>query len=235
MRQRFLLATCLLVAAPVAAQPEVGVGADLVSRYVWRGYDFGESASVQPALSVTAGPLKVGLWGSYAIGDASANEIDLTVSYTAGPVTVGVADYTFPPSPLFNVNNFDGEDANGDPDPGSHFIEPFVSVAVPGGVGLYAGTFVYNDEAYSTYLEVNYGTEVGAVGVSVALGSVLALDLPAGGSTLYGTEDPFALTNLSVKVARSIPLTEQFSLPVFGQFVVNPYDEQGFLLFGVSL
>lgn len=230
MLRRPLLALALLAAVPAAAQTEIGLGADLVSRYVWRGYDFGESASVQPALAVTSGGFEVGLWGSYAIDDASANELDLYVSYTAGPVTVGVTDYYFPPSPLFDFDNYDGDDG-----PGSHFIEPFVALATPSGVGLYAGTFVWNDEAYSTYLELNYGDEVAGTEIGVALGSVLALDLPDGGTTIYGTDDTFALTNLAFTAGKAIPITDQFELPVFAQYVVNPYTEQGFLVFGVSL
>lgn len=230
-----LLALTLLIAAPAFAQTEIGLGADIVSRYVWRGYDFGESASIQPSVAVTSGGFEVGAWGSYAIDDASANELDLYLSYTAGPVTFGVTDYYFPPAQLFNFNNYDGVDDDGNPDPGSHYVEPFVSVATPSGVGLYAGTFVYNDPAYSTYLEINYGDVVAGTEVGVALGSVLALDLPEGGTTLYGTDDTFALTNLAFTAGKAIPVTSEFSLPVFVQYVVNPYTEQGFLVFGLSL
>lgn len=230
MTRPLLYALALSAALPAAAQTQIGLGADVVSRYVWRGYDFGESASIQPALAVTAGGLEVGLWSSYAVDDVSANELDLYVSYTAGPVTLGVTDYTFPPADLFDFSNYDDPDGAG-----SHFVEPFVSVATPAGLGLYAGTFVWNDPAYSTYLEVNYGDEVAGTEVGVALGSVLALDLPEEGATLYGTTDTFALTNLAVSAGKAIPITDQFSLPVFAQYVINPYTEQGFLVFGVSL
>ena len=38
-----------------SAAGQVSLGADVVSRYVWRGVDFGESMSVQPSLSFSAG------------------------------------------------------------------------------------------------------------------------------------------------------------------------------------
>ncbi len=230
MPRSLLLPLLLVLALPASAQTELGLGADVVSRYVWRGYDYGQSASVQPSISVTSGGFEAGVWGSFAIDDDSANEIDTYVSYTAGPVTLGVTDYFFPPSRLFDFANYDGDEG-----PGSHYVEPFVSVATPSGVGLYAGTFVWNDEAYSTYLEVNYGETVAGFDLGVALGTVLALDLPDGGSTIYGTDDTFALTNLAFTAGKEIPITSEFSLPVFGQLIVNPYTEQEFLVFGISL
>lgn len=45
LRHNLLLGT-LLLATMVRAQ-EVQLGADVVSRYIWRGTDFGESMSVQ--------------------------------------------------------------------------------------------------------------------------------------------------------------------------------------------
>ncbi len=52
-RHSLLLGTFLLVAM-VQAQ-EVQLGADVVSRYIWRGTDFGESMSVQPGLHLSVG------------------------------------------------------------------------------------------------------------------------------------------------------------------------------------
>lgn len=43
-----------------AASAQFGLGADVVSRYVWRGTDFGNAASVQPYISYTAGVLEIG-------------------------------------------------------------------------------------------------------------------------------------------------------------------------------
>lgn len=74
LRHSLLLGT-LLLATMVRAQ-EVQLGADVVSRYIWRGTDFGESMSVQPGLSLSVGALTVGTWASYAISapGAGANE-----------------------------------------------------------------------------------------------------------------------------------------------------------------
>lgn len=100
-----------LVAAP-AAHAQVTVGTDLVSHYVWRGYDLADGGPlVQPWVMIQAG--KTGLsgfaWTSYALSDrdrvtgsggarSDLDEIDAVVRYdrpvgpavlTAGAVHIG--------------------------------------------------------------------------------------------------------------------------------------------------
>jgi hypothetical protein len=68
-----------------------------MSRYNWRGTDFGNSPSIQPTFSYTAGNLSVGLWGAYATnGNSAGTEIDIYASYALGDFTLMVTDYTFP-------------------------------------------------------------------------------------------------------------------------------------------
>jgi hypothetical protein len=59
----------LSFSVPVAA--ELGVGADVVSRYVFRGALADDNVAVQPFLSAThemgSGMLEIGAWGSYAV------------------------------------------------------------------------------------------------------------------------------------------------------------------------
>lgn len=85
----------LFVPAQVLLAQSFSLGADVVSRYVWRGTDFGESISIQPALTYTHGGFSIGSWASYAADPSSAgvNEHDLWLSFAAGPISVGVTDY----------------------------------------------------------------------------------------------------------------------------------------------
>ena len=237
---RHLVLLLALSPALAVAQPSIGLGADLVNRYVWRGFDFGESFSVQPTVSLNAGGFDAGAWGSYALTTAGANELDLFASYTAGAVTIGVTDYYFPSIPpdlgvqsgADYLNFADGGE-------GAHYIEPFVSVsggdALP--IALTVATVAYNDPAFSTYLEASYSTDVAGTEVGLALGSVLALDPEDGteGSPFYGTTRNATVTNVSLSVARALQITEQFALPLFGAYTVNPETERAFLVFGVSL
>ena len=232
-----LLLLLTLVSPLAAAQTSVGVGADLVNRYVWRGFDFGESFSIQPTVSISGSGLEVGAWGSYALATAGANELDLYASYTTGPLTIGVTDYYFPTTApdlgiqsgadYFNFSN-DGE--------GAHYLEPFVSVSA-GNVALTAATVVYNDPTYSTYVEAAYTTDLSGTEVGLSAGSVLALAPEEGapGAGFYGTSQNATVTNLTLSVTREIPLTEQFALPLFGAYTVNPETERAFLVVGISL
>ena len=84
---------------------EITIGADVVSRYVWRGTDFGNAAAVQPSIETVIlnstygpfGPITIGAWGSWALnGATNGNECDLYASTTVGPVGIIITDYFFP-------------------------------------------------------------------------------------------------------------------------------------------
>lgn len=79
------------------------IGADVVSSYVFRGTDFGNSAAIQPALSYTCPTtgIIVGAWGSYAVSEDAGNrhkEIDLYATLPVGPLSFTVTDYNSPDS-----------------------------------------------------------------------------------------------------------------------------------------
>ena len=136
---RTILAGALVaLATGVPASAEVGLGSDLVSRYVWRGSDLGDAVSVQPWISYSNDVVEIGAWSSNgkdraleaagdseegAIADSAAiilpsnddgighNENDLYVSFGAGPVGITVTDYYLPtasPGDFFNYSDDDG-------------------------------------------------------------------------------------------------------------------------------
>ncbi len=228
---RFILLSTLaflLFVGPATAQ-ELSIGADVVSRYVWRGFDLGESFSVQPTLEFSQGNFAIGSWASYSIAaDGSlANEHDLYLSFAAGPVSFGVTDYYFP-SPStgedFGFFNFDGDGE------GAHIIEPFVSIggteSLP--VTLYAAVNVHNDPDNSVYLEVSYPFTVAGTDLGIALG------VTPTESALY-LSDGFALINVALSAGKEIKITDSFSLPVFASYILNPELERTYLVFGISL
>jgi hypothetical protein len=216
-------ASCLIVVAPAAAQ-SFDLGADVVSRYIWRGADYGESASVQPALSFSSGGFEIGTWASYAMNPdgAPANEHDLWMSYSAGPVTVGVTDYYFP-NAGFDFFDFDGDGE------GAHLIEPFASVNGPETfpATFYVGYFAHNDPDNSIYLNASYPFAIDGIELAFGVGA------SAGESALYGT-DGFGIIELNLAASKSIPLTDGFSLPLSVAYILNPYAETSFLVVGLS-
>ena len=232
-----LLLGLLLWASPAAAQ--VNVSADLMSRYVWRGFDFGESFSIQPDLSYTNGGFTVGTWASYSIAadGSGANEHDLYVGYAIGPVSVGLTDYYFP-SPVgvegvpdgAKFFNYDNEGA------GAHYLEPSLSVTGPASfpVTVTGAIVAYNAPDNPVYLEAAVPFTVEGVEMGVAAGGVIVSPDDGAVDDFYGLPES-AFTKVGLSATKAIPITDTFELPISAQFIVNPYTERTFLVFGVSL
>ena len=67
MKKIFSIVALAMIMAPVNAEVETTVGADLVSEYVFRGIKSGDAA-IQPSLAVSAGGFEASFWGT--IGSA---------------------------------------------------------------------------------------------------------------------------------------------------------------------
>ena len=157
---------------------EVTIGADVVSRYVWRGTDYGNAAAVQPSIETTIGPVALGAWGSWSISpgpaDASGNECDLYASTTVGPVGLTLTDYFFPAyAGIDSLLNLD-----------IHVFELSAGADV-GPVSILAAANVSGDDDNSTYLELTYGA------FSLGLGN-----------GAYSTEGEFAPVSLGISASR---------------------------------
>lgn len=208
-----------MMSSPLFAQFDIG--ADVVSRYVWRGWDFGNSAAVQPALTygneLAGGALEIGAWGSFALTSGAANENDLYVSYSTGPVTVVVTDYYFP--------GYTGADKFGNyGENGGHILEA--------GAGFSAGIFslmgFYNfsgfDSENSAYVELGVTPPYEVEGIELGL-------FVGAGNGVYdfvaaGESPEFVLTNVGLSVSK-----DNYS----ASYIVNPDQETSFLVFGISL
>ena len=159
---------------------EVTIGADVVSRYVWRGTDYGNAVSVQPGIATAVGPVTLGAWGSFPLTDAigtsttAGNECDLYASTTVGPVGLTLTDYFFPAyagtDSLLNVD--------------IHVFELSAGADV-GPVSVLAAANVSGDDDNSTYLELTYGA------FSLGLGN-----------GAYSTDGEFAPVSIGVSASR---------------------------------
>lgn len=82
----FAFAVMIGLAGPTAAQApswDVSLNAEAVSRYVWRGRQYGVRPNLQPALTVSRGNFSFGTWGSYTAND-EWREQDLFMSLVGG-------------------------------------------------------------------------------------------------------------------------------------------------------
>lgn len=224
----------LFLLFPSTANAQVSGGADFMSRYVFRGLDFGESMSAQPYLEYTSGGFTVGTWASYAFEAGGANEHDIYVSYANGPFEVGVTDYYFPtPSPGANAG---AQFFNFDSGTSGHLIEPYVAFtgtdAVPLSLSVYVNALASDatDPDNSFYIEAGYSTMVSDVGLDFAAGFVPQE------SGWYQTGAP-TFINFSMTASKSVEITDSFSLPLMVQYALNPTPdaERTFLVFGTGL
>jgi hypothetical protein len=206
-------------------------GADFYNRYVWRGVDFGNAPSAQPAITFTTGGFSVGWWAAYSLGsDATTpaySEHDLWMGYTfetkGGAFTLLYTDYFYPSAglPYFNFSD------NG----GSHTLEGGLSYTGPETFPITLSGYVNfrNDPQHSVYLYGGYPFSVEDYGLTLFVGVTPTK------SAWYATTSKAGIINTGITLTKTIKITESFSLPVTASYVMNTVLEQTYLLFGVSL
>ena len=229
-----IVAVAFLAPVSVKAQEEAeesgasfSLGADLVSRYVWRGTDFGNAPAIQPAVAFSVGGFEMGAWGSYSISSNTGGaEADLYAGYSFDfGLSLGVTDYYFPGESL----SLDGTlDSLG---------------ALMGGLSpLRTGTYL--SEGHS--IEFSAGYDIG--NLSLLVGYFTAGDLyteasysfgdvslfVGAGKGAYTLDGGFMVCNVGLGIEKEIPITDSFSLPMFGQLILNPDSEQVHWVVGVS-
>ena len=209
---KFTLLTIVALLSPNISYSQ-DFGADLVSSYVWRGTQFGSGAHVQPYMDLGSGNLTGGVWGSFPTSaKGGGNELDLWVSYDFGPLALTVTNYTFPGEGGVYA---DSEGLfNGD------YTELAASTSIMG-VDLSAGYFT---EVEALYVELGFST--GAVDIAFGYGDDQADGFYAGGGS--------GLVNMSFSGSKDIQISDNYALPVFGSFIINPEAETAFLVFGIS-
>jgi hypothetical protein len=84
MAVTMVLLLALSVGSLYAEEPEVSGSAsvDIMSSYIWRGFELHEDAAVQPSVGITYGGFGANLWSDYNTDPGEAVETDLTLNYT---------------------------------------------------------------------------------------------------------------------------------------------------------
>lgn len=213
---------------------------DFVSRYIWRGADFGNSPAIQPGLELNYGGLTLGAWGSYTTNDMNFQETDLYVSYTIKElVSLTVTDYFFP-----NGRITENEYFHYDSDSTGHVFEASVSFngteKLP--LSLLVATNFAGDDAhtfeddlqYSTYIELGYSTSLNDISLDFFVGGTPNNpDSEKDESGYYGKSA--GIVNIGVTAGKELKLSDSFSLPVNISVITNPQAENIFMVLGISL
>lgn len=233
MRIRLIVLKVLLTlcaATPVQAQDKVegSLQADFVSSYVWRGLRLGHVA-VQPELSVGWKGLSLSAWGNVPLSkhEGDCHEIDLTLSYETGGLTLGIVDYW---------------DDSGDPrffyfkkDGTGHSFEGFVAYDFgplsASWQTIFAGYDWQEDDgkrAYSSYFELQAPFRLITCDWQATAGLV------PWASDYYETHG-FSVTTLSLRATKDIKITDHFSLPLFAELHANPSSQSLYFVAGLTL
>lgn len=217
----------------------LSVNADLVSRYIWRGIDVNDAFNIQPALSLSVSGFSFGFWGSYSLTNnldynIYGQELDTWLGYTysfESGISIGaiVTDYYYPNAgiPWGDWNNYDNPDG-----PGAHTVETGLLVKGPDALPLSLSGYinVYNDAGNNAYFQADYPAAISDVALNFFVGASTGSEE----NPIYGTET-FNIINIGVKASKSIKITEDYSLPVYTSFIINPREEISYIVFGLTL
>jgi hypothetical protein len=214
-----------------SSKVELSVGADVVNHYVWRGLMLGNGPAVQPSMSVTCGGLSFGSWASYSLNPSSFQEVDLFLTYTAGSVTFGINNYYNP------VDSIGVSDTYFDFGKKStlHSFELFSTWSEMFGSKFSAtgAVFFYGNDRdgagknlYSSYVELSYSTAVNDLGLDFFAGATL--------NKGYYNPDGAAFVNLGTKISKEIKVTDNFTVPCSGSFILNPVSQKAYLVIGFT-
>jgi hypothetical protein len=205
----------------------VSVGADLVSRFVWRGTDFGGSPSIQPNIEADICGITLGAWGAYTTNAPGVQEADLYISRTiADLVSVGFTDYFYPDNAAGIVNYFSDS---------THVIELNAGLSA-GDFSFSANVNLMNDDDHSLYFEAGYSFEFIEVFVGAGNG-LFTVETAVPGYDPVTNPDPdddFMVINFGASASKDIKLSDSYSMSLSCSFIVNPYTRSPFLVLGIS-
>lgn len=219
----------VLLATNIDSFSQVKIGADVYSRYIWRGVDFGNAPAIQPSLTFITGSFSIGAWGSYAFPTTGTtySENDLWVAYSfssenSGTFSILFTDYYIPSSGI--QFGFYKPKTGGS---ASHTIEGGLIYAGPESVPI---SFVFytnlsNDPENSSYIQVGYPIAVSDATVTFTAGFVPS-------RSVYYLTDKYGFINFSITAAKSIAITDKFSVPINVSYIANPALDKTYLVFG---
>lgn len=234
MKKKALVLTSLLSAflfgnINIKAQDslQVSVGADLVSKYVWRGMDQGYGVSVMPNMSLSYKGLTLSVDATASVAQFELNEIDLSLSYEIGNFTIGVTDYYSADSDSASYGHYT-TDHNFELNL-SYFISDDFPLTLSWNTMFTAGkNDEYNDEGkrmYSSYFNVAYDFDVHGITLTPAIG------ITPWESQYY---EKFGVLDITLMANKEIKITDNYSLPIYAQAIVSPALDKVYLVFGLS-
>lgn len=214
-------------------------GMDLVSSYIWRGV-WEAGVSLQPALTFAAGNFSATAWGSVDFASTSYKEMDLTLAYALGPVTLSLADLYWQGSAsdrgTISRNYFRfGADS-------PHRIEAGIAWQISQRIPLTlswntvlfgaADVNAQGKRAYATYIEAAYPFSLKTIDLKAGVGVV-----PWNAVGTYGIDRDFYVQNVFLNASKMwrIKSLELLQLGIFTNLGWNPAAEDVNFVGGISI
>jgi len=220
---------------------ELNLNTDIMSRYIWRGTDYGNSPSIEPTLSVSVKNVVVGVWSAIAT-NSTYKEIDLYAQYTYKKVSLIFTDYYIP---LSNGNpaSPDNRYFIYDDKKTAHSLEGSLlfkngdkfPLLLQGSVFFYGNDKRWGYDAkkdstnstyYSSYFKVGYTVSFHKNSADLFIGFTPEPDL-------YGNS--LGVVNVGITGYHKIKLSQYYKLPIKTSLIFNPETSQAFVSFGITL
>lgn len=157
------------------------------------------------------------------------NEIDLSLEYEYKNLTLYANNYfTQTEEEPFKYFNYSSHSTGHTFEVGAGYM---LSEKFPLSVSWYT-IFAGNDyrengkRAWSSYCELSYPFSVKDVNMNIEAGFTPW-------ESMYS--DKFNVVNIGLSATKDIKITSNFSLPIFGKLIANPYEEQLYFVVGITL
>ena len=200
-------------------------GASLVSRYIFRGQDFGSSPAIQPYFEYSIKGFSVGAWGSYAfMATPSGIEADLYASYGFDfGLTLNATDYYFPIENLKikSDSTIISERAGSYFDyQNHHYLEFGLTQEIKN--FYFTGYYGAYNMDNAVYIEGGYNFKW------------LKAFVGAGNKT-YSMSGKFNVVNVGITASKSINITKKYAFEISSSLIFNPNREQIHIVFALGL
>ena len=195
----------------------------MMSRYIWRGRDYGNSPSIQPYLQVSYKGFSFGAAGEYMLNGPGWQETDLYVSKSFEYLTLSVYDYySFVDTLPGNLFEF-RQDRTG------HLFELMAEVSgfSDWPVSLLASwLFAGYDTDNSLYFELGYHQPLDSGDLDFFVGFTPY-------KSYYAPRA--ALVNIGVTFTKGLNFSANYTMPVQLSVVLNPEDKRLYMVAGFTL
>jgi hypothetical protein len=234
------IACTLNIYAQEKPSSKINITSDFVSRYIWRGLDYGKAPSIQPTFSFIKSNFEIGSWGSFNT-TGSYHELDLYAKYTIKGISVILTDYFVHNESNPNDTHYFDYDAKTT----NHTFEGVLQYKGPEKfpLSILIGTYFYGNDRkitpdlidsskttikqnYSTYIELGYTVKCKEKTFDLFMGLT-----PQAGA--YG--NTFGVINAGITGYRTIKLTDKFELPVKASLIANPQAENLYFILGITI